>query len=832
VFRGHIGSVVDISARPETPDPLRELGRRPAVERTADGTPSAAVGTHPDISGRKELEAALRRSEERHRAVVSSLRTVVFQADAEACWLSLNPAWEEITEFPVGETLGTACLQYIHPEDRARARELFQSLGRREEDWWRQEIRCLSRSGGSRWIEVFARPTVGEGGEIIGTSGTLTDVTERRRLEDALRASEAELRGRLRELEGLYQSSPIGLALMDPANRFLRVNSRLAAINGLPVAEHLGRTLREVVPQIAHVVEPIYERVLATGEPVLNVELRGATPAEPDVERDWVAHYTPVKSDTGDITGISVAVEEVTERKRAERAQHESHRRYLDLVHTVDGIVWEVELPSLRFTFVSSQAERLLGHPIARWYDDPAFWSDHIHPEDREEAVRFCLTETERGLGHNFEYRFATADGRYLWLRDIVSVVVEDGRPVRLRGIMVDVTAAKAAEQERRLLEAQLHQAQRMEAIGRLAGGVAHDFNNLLTAIFGGLELALEAVPENSPARGDLADVRQAATRAAALTRQLLAFGRRQVLQPRALSLNAVIADAETLWRRLVGERIVIETVLDPRLGAVRVDVGQIEQVLLNLVVNARDAMPAGGTITVETREVEVDARLAAQCAGITPGRYVAVTVRDTGQGMDAATRVRIFEPFFTTKGVGQGTGLGLAVVHGIVTQSGGAVRVDSAPGQGAAFAVLLPRVEGEGAAADEPAAESVPRGRETILLVEDEDTVRNATRRILERHGYRVLEARDGADALVVWRESGPHIDLVITDVQMPELGGGELAAVLRRDRPELPVVFTSGYASDEVAALELRDGRTTFLPKPFEFGGLVRAVQSVLAG
>jgi PAS domain S-box-containing protein len=404
--------------------------------------------------------------------------------------------------------------------------------------------------------------------------------------------------------------------------------------------------------------------------------------------------------------------------------------------------------------------------------------------------------------------------------------------------LFTDVSAHLAAERERSALEEQLRQAQKMEAVGQLAGGVAHDFNNLLTVIGANLEFAREGLDADHPVRADLDEVEAAADRARALVRQLLLFSRRQPLQQRALRLDEVVRQAERLLRRVIGEEIVLSTALDDGGAAIRADAGQLEQLLVNLAVNARDAMltplhghaGTGGTLEIATDVVTLHPSEARAWSGVAPGRWVRLRVRDTGHGMDTETREHVFEPFFTTKEVGRGTGLGLATVFGVVRQMGGGIRVDSAPGLGTTFTILLPAAApAEATAAPAFPADAPPRAGGTVLLVEDESAVRLTARRILMRAGYVVLEARHGADALAIWQRHRGEVDAVVTDVRMPEMGGPALVARLQADRADVPVVFMSGYV-DEGTRL-VQGAHETFLEKPFTADGLLDAVARVTA-
>jgi signal transduction histidine kinase/ActR/RegA family two-component response regulator len=377
--------------------------------------------------------------------------------------------------------------------------------------------------------------------------------------------------------------------------------------------------------------------------------------------------------------------------------------------------------------------------------------------------------------------------------------------------------------------EEQLRQSQKLEAVGQLAGGVAHDFNNLLTVIGGYSSILLGKLPKESPHLTSIEEIKKASDRASALTRQLLAFSRKQILQPKVLDLNIVVTDLEKMVRRLVGEDIDLLTITSPVLGKVKADPGQIEQVLLNLIVNARDAMPEGGKLTIETRNVALSEDYAQRHAA-QPGPYVMLAVSDTGRGMDAAIQPRIFEPFFTTKGSGKGTGLGLATVYGIVKQSGGNIWVYSEVGRGSTFKVFLPRVDEAVEGEEEVISRSVPQGTEMILLVEDEDQVRAILKHILEGQGYHVLSASNGEEAFSISQDLERDIKLMITDVVMPQMSGRELAERVLAVRPNLPVLFMSGYTDDAIVRHGLLDEKLNFLQKPFDLAGVARKVREVL--
>jgi two-component system, cell cycle sensor histidine kinase and response regulator CckA len=448
-----------------------------------------------------------------------------------------------------------------------------------------------------------------------------------------------------------------------------------------------------------------------------------------------------------------------------------------------------------------------------------------IHPDDRQQAREALERAMRERTEPHIQYRTLWADGTIHRISTMGRIFYnEAGAPMRAAGLALDVT-------ERTELEERHRQSQKMEAIGQLAGGIAHDFNNLLTAIHGYSELLSDALEPGSPHLSDVREIRRAADRATALTRQLLAFSRNQILEPRVLDLRESLNSMESMLNRLIGEDIEV-VVRTPRdVGRVKADPGQIEQVILNLALNARDAMPNGGALIVELANAELDEAYARRHAGATPGRYVRLSVSDTGVGMDATTRARIFDPFFTTKPHGRGTGLGLSTVYGIVKQSGGNVWVYSEPGRGSTFKVYLPRVDEP---ADDLTGESAPAceyGRETVLVVEDELAVRELVRKVLERSGYRVIVAATPREALEIVDKDPAAIDLLMSDVVLPQMGGRALAEQLTAKVPTMRILFMSGYTDDAIVHHGVLDPGTPFLQKPFTARGLTGKVREVLA-
>ena len=509
------------------------------------------------------------------------------------------------------------------------------------------------------------------------------------------------------------------------------------------------------------------------------------------------------------------------ERRRAEEALRESEKRLQAILDNSPALIF-LKNTEGRYLYVNPQFANLT--PLTREQilgktDDEIFLPAH--------AAAFRANDLkvlQAGVALEFEEVADQQDGPHTSIVSKFPLRNAEGKVYAICGIATDIT-------ERKSLEAQLRQSQKMEAVGQLAGGIAHDFNNLLTVINGYSELMLLSLPVEHPHCATFEQIRQAGEKASRLIRQLMAFSRQQVLQPKVLDLNAVVANIDTMLQRVIGEDIDLLTILSPGLASVKADPGQIEQVLMNLLVNARDAMPAGGRLTIETADVVLDTDYARTHVAVNPGRYVMLAVSDNGCGMDAETQARIFEPFFTTKELGKGTGLGLSTVYGIVKQSGGNIGVYSEPGRGTTFRIYLPRIE-EAAEAVEPgkAREQLPRGSETILLVEDEAGVRTLAKTILQTHGYTVLDAAQGKDAFLL---SGQHeglIHLMVTDMVMPEMSGREVAERLKPLRPNMKVLFMSGFTDKAMVHHEELDPGMAFLQKPFTPQTLARKVREVL--
>jgi two-component system cell cycle sensor histidine kinase/response regulator CckA len=527
------------------------------------------------------------------------------------------------------------------------------------------------------------------------------------------------------------------------------------------------------------------------------------------------------------VSAIVVNYRDVTDQRAAEV----SHRRLqTDVTRIVDSTgvgIWELDLATGHLAW-SEQTAAQMGMALADFDGRLETFFARVHPDDREKLQRAADTAIQQGgLGFDVEFRMNLPDGTTKWLENKGQVTYSgDGQPTHLGGVSFDISA-------RKLLEHQLHQAQKLDALGRLAGGVAHDFNNLLTAILGFAEFVAGDLEPDDARLGDIGEITRAAQSATALTKQLLAFSRKQAIEPRTLNLNRVTNHAERMLRRLIGEDIDLSVRLGPEVRDIWADAGQIEQVLVNLAVNARDAMPNGGRLSIETSNAELGREYLGLHASVAPGPYVLLVVSDTGQGMSAEVQSRIFEPFFTTKAAGHGTGLGLATVYGIVKQSGGHVWVYSEEGHGTTFKVYFPRLD-QKAHVDGPTHPSHPEdltGHGTILLVEDNEQVRRLAVRALVKCGYDVLDAASPDHALAIATSPDSTIDLLVTDIVLPGMNGNILAEKLRERQPSLKCIFMSGYTGDVLAHHLTDHADAAFLQKPFTADSLARHVRDALS-
>ena len=639
--------------------------------------------------------------------------------------------------------------------------------------------------------------------ELVQTNEQLTwEIEERRRIEKALRKSENKYRT-------LVENLPQKIFLKDKNSVYSSCNENFARDLGIKPEEVRGKTDYDFFPEaLAAKYRTDDNKIMESGNSA-------------EIEEKYVHQgqevfiqtvKTPVKDGKGKIIGILGIFWDITARRRAEEA-------FKTLV--LNAPIGLFIAQNGRFRRINPEFEKITGYGEEELLNDDCLCL--VIPEFREKVKEMAVQILQGKRTLPFEFQYRTKGGDLRWALEKVATTQYEGARATL-GYFMDITDSKH-------LEVQFLQAQKMEAVGRLAGGVAHDFNNLLTGILGYSELLFWDLPEDHPRRRYVEEIIKTTERAAALTRQLLAFGRKQIIQPRIINLNEVISGMEKMLRRLLGEDLDLVTLMDPDLGAVKADPGQMDQVIMNLAVNARDAMPQGGLLTLKTENVFLDEAYIWEHMEAKPGSYVMLAVSDSGSGMDPETKAHIFEPFFTTKEPGKGTGLGLATVHGIIKQSDGHIWVYSEAGKGTTFKIYLPRVEAA-ARSLQPAATPAAalRGQETILVVEDDEKLRGAICQTLRSYGYRVLEAGNGNEALSLWGQHQGPLHLVLTDVVMPGMSGGELLERLSSFSRQMKVLFMSGYTEDTAALQSLLAAGVPFLEKPFKMIKMVEKVREVL--
>ncbi len=637
-----------------------------------------------------------------------------------------------------------------------------------------------------------------------------------RDLDQSARDREGERQGE-RVFQALLDRCPEIAVVMTPGGTLRFVNSAVERELGVPVTELASRSLfdrvhPEDLPRLVHAAS-------AEGNS-FEIELRLKA-------NDGSFHDFAVRgenqSDDPVIAGVVLWARNVSSERRASRTTSDLEAGQLRLLQNLSGMAYRCSLDAGgTVELVTSGSLALLGRPPGELSGTK--YSDLVHPADRKERwdrVQAALIERQPC---SIEYRIATKSGEVRWVLDVSHGVYGSGGGLEaVEGFITDVTPRKR-------LEEQLLHAQKLEGIGRLAGGIAHDFNNLLGAILGYSDLAKSGLANDDERRTDIEQIESAARRAGELTRQLLSFARKQVVEPRVLDLSSLLLRVDNLLRRVLGEDVELATVLPQRLWSIHADPGQLEQVLVNLAINARDAMPDGGKLAIEARNIDLD-HVAAERFGVMPGAYVELEVVDSGVGMTDEVKAHLFEPFFTTKETGKGTGLGLATVYGVVVQAGGGIRVESHSGEGTAFTLVFPRAVGEPSSLSTTTPSGpIPRGWETVLVVEDHALVRRATVRALEGQGYQVLVASSGSEALSVIGSTKVPVDLLVTDMVMPDMSGKQLAERLTEICPQLKVLFVSGYADITFLADRELHAQVAFLPKPFTPSVLGRKVREVL--
>ena len=911
-------------------------GDAPAFDHRDPRAEAPAEPFMSELDSRASSAVAQQQAREFAQHLAASSHDGIVAYDRCLRYATWSSFMEELTALGASEVIGNNPMDLfpsLSPQgvygllERALAGESFSGV---EQEY------SNPRTGRSVWISGRLSPLRDSCGTIIGVVGTVFDITERKRKEDDLLRSQSML-------WAVVEGAADAVFVKDLRGSYLMINRAGAQFLGKSVLEVLGKDDGNCFPaeEAARIMEGDRQIMESgTGGTFEEISTAGGS-THTCISTKW-----PWRDARGNVIGLIGFSRNITQHREAEEAAKQSRRSYEALVNSIDGIVWEADSRNLRFAFVSKQAERLLGYPVERWLNEPTFWSDHLHPDDREWAVMALAAAVIENQSKDLVYRMIAADGRTIWLRDIVTVA-DEGEGMKLRGVMVDVTRHKEAdhallasetrlrtvvanapielfsldrfgvftlaegrgsevpgavprsavgqsvferygndsqitdsfrralsgetfastveisnlvfdawcgpsrdeagdvdgvigvaidvtdykraEAARTSLEQQLFQAQKMESLGRLAAGVAHDFNNLLTAIIGYGQLLLGELGKDHPLRKETEEILQAGYRGASLTRQLLALGSRQPLARKNIDINVTIAGLSRMLGRVIGEDVELRFSPGECLPAVHADPGQIEQVLMNLAVNARDAMPCGGRLRMETQLAQLEEDYCLINPWARPGTYVQIRIIDTGEGMDSETQARIFEPFFTTKEEGKGTGLGLAVVYGIVEQHKGLLNVYSQEGFGTAFNVYLPTTDSPADDCGVQVSAHPCGGSETILLAEDDSALRELARRSLQKLGYRILLAENGEEAVRIYKANQKEIDLLVLDWVMPRLSGPDAYREIRAAFGDVTALFITGYSPDIADTGALSD-KVTFLHKPYGLGDLGRKVREVL--
>ncbi len=792
----------DWGVYPDGEKRLFETSKSPITDK--NNNVIGILGVSRDITERKRVEEELRESEDKFRTLLESAPDAYYLYDLKGNFIDGNKAAEIMSGYKRDELIGRNFLQ-IHllpARHLPKAAALFaqNALGRSTGP---DEFTLLRKDGSEIVIEIQTNPIKIKGREHV--IGIARDITKRKEAEQARQESEER-----------YQ------LLSDATFEAVFISEKGICLNQNKAAEKMfGYTLQEAVGRsgiewIAKEYRELVKNNMLSGYEgsyqAMALRKDGST-----FDAKIQGRIMKYKGSTIRIT----ALHDITEKKKAEKDLKNSEEHFRSLIENAADVISILDNRG-RIVYESPSHERVLGYPTGRLIGINSF--DLVHPDDIERIQKQFASLLEKpGESEEVNFRFRHMNGSWIHI---------DGTGTNLlhiesvKGIVINYRDIS----DRHQLEEQLHQAEKMKAVGQLAGGVAHDFNNLLTVINGYCDL-LTAKDLPADVLNSLEQIQKAGERAARLTSQLLTFSRKQLIKPEIIDLNALIKDHNQMLRRLLGEDIVITTTPSPGPGFLNIDPGQMEQIIMNISINARDAMPFGGKLMIETSNIDFDKSISKSKAEILPGPYVMLAISDNGVGMEESIRSRIFEPFFTTKGRGKGTGLGMSTVYGIVKQNNGFIYVYSEPGKGTTFKVYFPRVEKDGKKVKASIADHADlHGTETILLVEDEAGVRDITKSILSEFGYNVITAENGIEALQRFKEHSGSINLLLTDVIMPLMSGRELAEKIRTKQPDLKVLFISGYTDDVIAQHGVLDDDVEFIQKPYSPIALAKKVKEVL--
>jgi two-component system cell cycle sensor histidine kinase/response regulator CckA len=778
-----------------------------------------------EIGERKRTEETLLECEALYRALFDGSPDAILLADPDTGLIvDANPAASRLLARPHEEIVGLHQSKIHPPQKEAYSREIFT---RHIEDTRRRgkshpaEAAVIRPDGSEVPVEILAQLVTFKNKKIL--QGVFRDITERKRVEETLRESR-------NLLQTVLDTIPARVFWKDRDLRYLGCNQPFALDAGVNSPEEMiGKDDYQMGwREQADLYRSDDRQVMESGKPKIHYEEPQTTP---DGRRIWLrTNKVPLRHADGTTWGAMGTYEDITEYKQAEESLRRNEERFRSIAETLPDIIYRLS-PDGSVIYASPSVQSVLGFTVEETVGKS--FTHFIHPDDMENAVDAYRQLLEGKQVRNLQLRVLKKSGSAIDAEINVIPLAHDGPVSEIQGVIRDITERKQADAEKEKLQAQFIQAQKMESVGRLAGGVAHDFNNMLSVILGYADMALRQLDQHSPLRSNLQNIQLAAKRSADLTRQLLAFARKQIIAPKVLDLNETVEGMLQMLHRLIGENIDVVLVPCTDLWKVKVDPSQVDQILVNLLVNARDAIADKGAITIETRNVVLDEAYCAGHRGFVPGRFVMLTVSDDGCGMDREILAHIFEPFFTTKGIGQGTGLGLATVYGIVKQNDGFVNVYSEPGQGTAIKIYLPRFETRPvpAPAESPALDA-KGGKEMMLLVEDDPMILALCKTLLEDMGYTALTARTPDEAIDRAGESAGRINLLITDVVMPGMNGWELAKRLRTLYPDIKTLFMSGYTANVIAHGGVLEEGVHFMQKPFSRNELAAKVREALEG
>ncbi|MBL8793222.1 MAG: PAS domain S-box protein [Planctomycetia bacterium] len=795
--------------------------------RDPDGKFAGFLALAFDITEHTQWLDVLRESELRFRAIFDKAPVGIEQVAPDGRLLTINPHLANLLGYSADELLRLKVRDITDPQDADADLDLARRLLAGEIDAYTLEKRYLTRDGAPIWVQATCSAVRTPSGEALYRLSVIQDITQRRRAAEDLRRSEARFRA-------VFDQAAVGISLVGPDGRFLAVNQKTCDLLASERDELLGLTFMEIThPDELHEDTEQSRRLLAGEITAYALEKRY-------LRRDGAPVWVSLTSsavrggDDQPLYRVNV-VQDITERKRAEEQLRQSEERFRQLAENIQEVFWITSADGYELVYLSPAYEAIWGRDSRRVYQRPLNWLDDIHPDDRERVQRSFGINAALGQ-YDEEYRIVRPDGGIRWIRDRgFPILDQTGQVYRIAGIAEDVTQRVQAEEDRRRLEARMQQSQKLESLGILAGGIAHDFNNLLTGVLGNVSLALGELPADAAARQPIQQIETAALRAADLTKQMLAYSGkgRFVIQP--IDLSRLVEEMANLLLTVISKKAVMRFEFAPSLPSIRGDATQVRQVVMNLITNASDAIgDRSGVIALRTGLMHADEAYLADTDvkdRLQPGDYVYVEVEDTGCGMDDATLARIFDPFFTTKFVGRG--LGLAAVLGIVRGHHGTIKVRTTAGRGSSFRVLFPSSE----LTDDPEI-TPPTPREswqatgTILVIDDEETVRQVATRILQRAGFKVLQAADGQQGVEVFRRNHQEIAAVILDLTMPHMSGDEVVSELRALKPETPIVLMSGYHEQEVVNLFAGQNLAGFVQKPFRASDLLVTLSRVLIG